>query len=97
MANLYIITEGATDTPKETTQFQVGIYRGPVPETPKDSTHVVYYDEIRFSKNGCKDLNLNNLGYSCEKLETQKIASIDHIPGEIEIELRVSSYYGWKI
>ena len=80
--------KGSTDTPKETTQFQVGIYRGPVPETPKDSTHVVYYDEIRFSKNGCKGLNLNNLGYSCEKLETQKIASIDHIPGEIEIEFK---------
>jgi len=71
--------KGNTDTPKETEQFQFGIYRGPVPETPKDSTHIVYYDEIRFSKKGCKDLKLDNLGYSCDKLESLEISKIDTI------------------
>ena len=50
-----------------------------MPETPKDSTHIVYYDEIRFSKKGCKDLKLDNLGYSCDKLESLEISKIDTI------------------
>ena len=52
--------------------MQFGIYR-----TSDDGWHnytqVNYYDEIRYAKKKCKKLKLEELGYSCEKLESQKI------------------------
>jgi len=70
--------KGNTETPGETTQAQFGIYRGPTPESPKVATQVVYYDQIRFAKK-CKKLKLEDLGYSCEDLESQQIDNIDKI------------------
>ena len=84
---------GNTSKPKgSTNNFKFGIYRGASNETPKESTQIVYYDEIRYAKKSCKKLQLEDLGYSCEELESQKIpnALIDHIPGQIELELTSS-------
>ena len=68
--------QGNTDTPGETEQVQFGIYRGPTPESPKEATQIAYYDQIRFAKK-CKKLKLEDLGYSCEDLESQTIEKID--------------------
>ena len=70
--------QGNTETPGETTQAQFGIYRGPTPESPKEATQIAYYDQIRFAKK-CKKLKLEDLGYSCEDLESQQIDNIDKI------------------
>jgi hypothetical protein len=63
---------GATKVKKGKSSFQIGIYQsfrseydGVVP------TQVVYFDEIRYSKKGCKKLNIEKLGYSCKALESQ--------------------------
>ena len=70
--------QGNTDTPREKEQFQMGIYRGPLPSTPKNLTQVAYFDQVRFAKS-CEKLKLEDLGYSCEELESQKILTIDAI------------------
>ena len=36
-------------------------------------TQINYYDEIRQAKKKCSKLKLEQLGYSCEELESQKI------------------------
>ena len=65
---------GNTSKPGEAkNNFQFGIYRGPTPKTPKVSTQVAYYDEIRLAKKSCEKLKLEDLGYSCADLEKQKI------------------------
>ena len=52
--------------------MQFGIYR--MAETGvHPHTQIQYYDEIRYAKKKCKKLKLEELGYSCEKLESQKI------------------------
>lgn len=82
---------GNTSKPKgSTNEFRFGIYRGATNKTPKDSTHIVYYDEIHYAKKSCDKLNLQELGYSCEKLTSQKISNafIDHIPGKIKLEIK---------
>jgi len=73
-------------------RFKMGIYRGVTNKTPKDNTAIVYYDEVRYAAKKCENLELEDLGYSCEELESQKIpnALIDHIPGQIELELTSS-------
>ena len=38
---------------------------------------VVYFDEVRTAKKSCKKLKLEDLGYSCEAFESQKISKID--------------------
>ena len=70
-------------------RFKMGIYRGVTNKTPKDNTAIVYYDEIRYAAKKCENLKLEDLGYSCEELESQKLPDvlIDHIPGQIEFEL----------
>ena len=68
--------QGNTDTPREKEQFQMGIYRGPLPSTPKNLTQVAYFDQVRFAKS-CDQLKLEDLGYSCSDLETQTIPEID--------------------
>ena len=70
--------QGNTDTPGEKEQFQMGIYRGPLPSTPKNLTQIAYFDQVRFAKS-CEKLKLEDLGYSCEELESQKILTIDTI------------------
>ena len=70
--------QGNTDTPREKEQFQMGIYRGPLPSTPKNLTQIAYFDQVRFAKS-CEKLKLEDLGYSCEELESQKILTIDTI------------------
>ena len=70
--------QGNTDTPREKEQFQMGIYRGPLPSTPKNLTQIAYFDQVRFAKS-CKKLKLKDLGYSCNELESQKISKIDTI------------------
>ena len=70
---------GSNLTPREKEGFQFGIYRGPNKRTPKKSTQVAYYDEIRYAKKSCKKLNLEDLGYSCSDLESQTISRIDKI------------------
>ena len=57
---------GNTSKPKGSiNRFKFGIYRGPTYDTPKDSTHIVYYDELRYASKSCEKLKLNDLGYSC--------------------------------
>ena len=74
--------QGNTDTPREKEQFQMGIYRGPLPSTPKNLTQIAYFDQVRFAKS-CKKLKLKDLGYSCNELESQKISKIDTIEKDI--------------
>ena len=76
--------QGNTKTPGEMDQFQFGIYRGPTPETPKEKTAIAYFDEIRFAKKSCTKLKLEDLGYSCDELESQKILKIDNIIEKLE-------------
>ena len=71
--------QGSNLTPGEKVSFQFGIYRGFLNITPKEVTHVAYYDEIRYAKKSCKKLKLEDLGYSCDELESQKISKIDTI------------------
>ena len=61
--------KGNTSKPKgSVNRFKFGIYRGNTFDTPKESTHIVYYDEIRLAKK-CEKLRLEDLGYSCKDLE----------------------------
>ena len=71
--------EGRTKVPKDGSMFKFGIYRGAAPKVTKDSTHVVYYDEIRYAKKSCKKLKLKDLGYTCKELENQKLEKIHTI------------------
>ena len=69
--------KGNTSKPRGSVNaFRFGIYRGNTYDTPKDSTHIVYYDEIRVAKK-CEKIGLKDLGYSCKDLEEQKISYID--------------------
>ena len=52
--------------------MQFGIYRM-AERGVHPHTQIQYYDEIRYAKKKCKKLKLEELGYSCEKLESQKI------------------------
>ena len=76
--------QGNTKTPGEEDQFQFGIYRGPTPKTPKNKTQIAYFDEIRFAKKSCTKLKIEDLGYSCDELESQKISKIDNIIDKLE-------------
>jgi len=51
--------------------MQFGIYRTDYHGTR--GTQINYYDEIRFAKKKCSKLKLEELGYSCDQLEVQKI------------------------
>ena len=69
--------KGMTQMKGDLLEYHLGIYRsylsrrsGPVP------TQIIYYDEIRYAKS-CKKLKLKDLGYSCKKIEDQKISIID--------------------
>ena len=76
---------GNTSKPGEAkNNFQFGIYRGPTPKTPKVSTQIAYYDEIRFAQKSCEKLKLEDLGYSCADLEKQTFNKLDYIPGKLE-------------
>jgi len=67
--------EGGNWSNNSTMQF--GIYRSH--DYGKwQHTQVHYYDEIRYSKKKCSKLKLEDLGYNCKSLETQKI-TIDTI------------------
>ena len=69
--------KGNTSKPKgSVNRFKFGIYRGNTYGTPKESTHIVYYDEIHLAKK-CEKLGLEDLGYSCKDLESQTIKKID--------------------
>ena len=70
--------KGNTSKPKgSVNRFKFGIYRGNTYDTPKESTHIVYYDEIHLAKK-CEKLGLEDLGYSCKDLESQTIKKIDN-------------------
>lgn len=76
--NLVYHYKGNTSKPSgSVNRFKFGIYRGNTYDTPEDSTHIVYYDEIRLAKKKCEKLGLKDFGYSCKELEDQKIAKID--------------------
>ena len=69
--------KGNTSKPKgSVNRFKFGIYRGNTYDTPKESTHIVYYDEIHLAKK-CEKLGLEDLGYSCKDLQSQTITKID--------------------
>jgi len=69
--------KGNTSKPKgSVNRFKFGIYRGNTYDTPKESTHIVYYDEIHLAKK-CEKLGLEDLGYSCKDLESQTSKKID--------------------
>ena len=78
---------GSNLTPREKEGFQFGIYRGFLPTSPKVTTHVAYYDEIRYAKKSCEKLKLEDLGYSCEELEKQTIKKIDFIQQKFDTEI----------
>ena len=52
--------------------MQFGIYRT-ADHGVHPHTQINYYDEIRYAKKKCSKLKLEQLGYSCEELESQKI------------------------
>ena len=52
--------------------MQFGIYRM-ANDGVHPHTQINYYDEIRYAKNKCSKLKLEELGYDCKKLESQKI------------------------
>ena len=79
--------QGSNLTPREKEGFQFGIYRGFLPTSPKVTTHVAYYDEIRYAKKSCEKLKLEDLGYSCEELEKQTIKKIDFIQQKFDTEI----------
>ena len=78
--------EGPTKM-KVKTYFKFGIYRSFLSKWIYSSKNkkkekgvpaqVVYFDEVRTTKKSCKKLKLENLGYSCENLESQEISKID--------------------
>ena len=78
--------EGPTKM-KAKTYFKFGIYRSFLSKWIYSSKNkkkekgvpaqVVYFDEVRTTKKSCKKLKLENLGYSCENLESQEISKID--------------------
>ena len=78
--------EGSTKT-KAKTYFKFGIYRSFLSKWIYSSKNkkkekgvpaqVAYFDEVRTAKKSCKKLKLEDLGYSCEKLEGQEISKID--------------------
>ena len=70
---------GRTVAPNDGTMFKFGIYRGAATQNSKENVHIVYYDEIRFAKKSCKKLKLEDLGYSCKDLESQKLEKIHTI------------------
>ena len=71
--------QGSNLTPGEKEGFIFGIYRAVTSYTPKEATHIAYYDEIRYAKKSCKKLKLEDLGYSGSDLESQTISRIDTI------------------
>ena len=52
--------------------MQFGIYRM-AEDGVHPHTQINYYDEIRYAKKKCSKLKLEQLGYSCDELESQKI------------------------
>jgi len=52
--------------------MQFGIYRM-ANDGVHPHTQINYYDEIRYAKKKCSKLKLEELGYDCKKLESQKI------------------------
>ena len=81
--------KGRTKAKGTKSYFKFGIYRSEMKadwlysEFNKDKlkglpTQIIYYDEVRRLKGeSCKKLKLEDLGYSCEELEGQKISKID--------------------
>jgi len=77
---------GPTKT-KEKVYFKFGIYRSFLSKWIYSSKNkkkekgvpaqVVYYDEVRAAAKSCKKLKLENLGYSCEELESKQISKIE--------------------
>jgi len=78
--------EGPTKT-KAQVYFKFGIYRSYLGKWIYSSKNkkkekgvpaqVVYFDEVRTAAKSCKKLKLENLGYSCEKLESKQISKIE--------------------
>ena len=71
--------KGRIKVPKGGSMFKFRIYRDAAHKYTKDSTHVVYYDEICYAKKSCKKIKLKDLGYSCSDLENQKLEIIHRI------------------
>jgi len=77
---------GPTKT-KAKVYFKFGIYRSFLSKWIYSSKNkkkekgvpaqVVYYDEVRAAAKSCKKLKLENLGYSCEELESKQISKIE--------------------
>ena len=69
--------KGMTQIKGDRIEHHLGIYRSYLSRRPgPEPTQIVYYDEMRYAKS-CKKLKLENLGYSCEKLENQTAKKID--------------------
>ena len=70
--------KGTTQIKGDRIEHHLGIYRSYLSRRPgPEPTQIAYYDEIRYARS-CKKLKLENLGYSCEKLENQKISITDN-------------------
>ena len=69
------------------TYFKFGIYRSFLSKWIYSSKNkkkekgvpaqVVYFDEVRTAAKSCEKLKLENLGYSCEELESKQISKIE--------------------
>ena len=77
--NLAYHFKGRTVAPDDQIMIQFGIYRGDAPKNNEAANHIVFYDELRMAYKSCKKLKLKDLGYSCTKLEKQKINDIHKI------------------
>ena len=69
--------KGMTQIKGDRIEHHLGIYRSYLSRRPgPEPTQIAYYDEMRYARS-CKKLKLENLGYSCEKLENQTAKKID--------------------
>ena len=65
--------KGMTQIKGDLTEHHLGIYRSFLSRRPgPEPTQIVYYDEIRYAKS-CKKLELEDLGYSCQNIESQSM------------------------
>ena len=73
MVKLSYEHKGMTQIKGNRIEHQLGIYRSYKSRNPgPDPTQIIYYDEIRYAKS-CKNLKLDDLGYSCKDIESQNL------------------------
>ena len=65
--------KGMTQIKGDRIEYHLGIYRSYLSRRPgPNPIQIIYYDEIRYAKS-CKKLELEDLGYSCQNIESQSM------------------------